>query len=275
MHFNIITIIYNQLISNCGIVKHLNIDDFSTNLIFADNSTKEEITEKNKNFCLQSNFLYVNMNGNKGLSKAYNKAIDGILKDKDSWIIICDQDTEITSGFLLYYKNAITENPTKKIFCPIIKDSVGIMSPSKISGEKFIHSKFVDFNSCIEDYSFINSCMCINSTIFDFNKYDENLFLDCVDHDFVKTVRGRWAENLFYVISELEIFQNFSGVTKNSLEADVNRFKIYLKDAQYFYKKWYKNAWSANLYMLLRALKLSIHHKNFLFLKLFLNIKKI
>ena len=273
MHFYILTVVYNQFISNCAMLKQFVMDNLSVTLIFVDNSTKTDICNKNKDFCLHSNFLYVNMNGNKGLSKAYNKAIDGILKDKDSWIIICDQDTEITSGFLLYYKNAITENPTKKIFCPIIKDSVGIMSPSKIRGKKFIHSKFVDFNSCIEDYSFINSCMCINSTVFDFEKYDENLFLDCVDHDFVKTIRARGAGNLFYVISGLEIFQNFSGVTKNSLEADVNRFKIYLKDAQYFYKKWYKNAWSANLYMWLRALKLSIYHKNFVFLKLFLNIK--
>jgi len=273
MHFNIITIVYNQLISNCGIVKHLNIDDFSTNLIFADNSTKEEITEKNKNFCLQSNFSYVNMHGNYGLSKAYNKALSDIIKEKKTWVIICDQDTEITKDFLKYYKNSIESNPDKLIFCPIVNDSFGIMSPSILKGKKYIHSKITDFNRTIEEYSFINSGMCINSTVFESVKYDEKLFLDCVDHDFVKAVRKAFSKNVFYVISELELFQNFSGVTKNPCESDVKRFQIYLKDARYFYKKWYKSVRSANIYLLFRALKLSLQHKNFVFLKLFMNIK--
>lgn len=273
MHFNIITVVYNQLISNCGIVKQFTREDFSTNLIFADNSTKEEMTEKNKNFCLQSNFSYVNMHGNYGLSKAYNKALSDIIKEKKTWVIICDQDTEITKDFLKYYKNSIESNPDKLIFCPIINDAVGIMSPSEIKGKKYKHSKKTNFNRNIEKYSFINSCMCINSTVFDSIKYDENLFLDCVDHDFVKTVRRTFPDNVFYVIPELEIFQNFSGVTKNSLDSDLNRFRIYLKDSRYFYKKWYKSVRSANIYLLFRALKLSLQHENFVFLKLFMNIK--
>ncbi len=273
MHFNIITVVYNQLISNCGIVKQFTGVDFSTNLIFADNSTKEEISDKNKDFCLQANYSYVNMHGNYGLSKAYNKALSDIKKEKESWVIICDQDTEITEDFLKYYKNSIEFNPDKLIFCPIINDTVGIMSPSVLKGKKYKHTKITDFNRTIEKYSFINSCMCINSTVFESIQYDEKLFLDCVDHDFVKTVRKAFSENVFYVISELELFQNFSGVTKNSCDSDVIRFQIYLKDARYFYKKWYKSARSANIYLLFRALKLSLLHKNFVFLKLFMNIK--
>ena len=272
MHFNIITVVYNQLISNCGIVKQFTVEDFSTNIIFVDNSTNEEISNKNKNFCLLSNFSYVNMHGNSGLSKAYNKAISDIIKKKESWVIICDQDTEITKDFLLYYKNSIEGNPDKLVFCPIINDSVGIMSPSELKGKKYKHSKITDFNKSIEKYSFINSCMCINSTVFESVEYDENLFLDCVDHDFVKAVRKTFSGNVFFVMSELEIFQNFSGVTKNSFDSDIIRFKIYLKDARYFYKKWYKSARSANISLFIRALKLSLQHKNFVFLKLFMNI---
>lgn len=266
MYFYIITIIYNQLIKKCAIATKMDAA-FPITSIFVDNSTKEDICNENKAFCQKENFLYVNMQGNQGLPKAYNKAIGEIYKDKDFWVIICDQDTEVTSDFIQFYKKAIELNPDKKIFCPVIRDSVGIMSPSKIKGKKFVHSKIMNFNISIENYSFINSCMCINATVFDSVKYDENLFLDCVDHDFVKSVRRTFSDNLFYVITDMEVFQNFSGVTKNSLESDIVRFKIYIKDARYFYSKWYKNTFSIEVLLFLRALKLSFTHKTFVFLR--------
>lgn len=267
MIFYVIVVVYNQLISNTLILK--TNKNQNTHFIFADNSTKEEILQLNKNFCNNNDILYLSMNGNKGLPKAYNEAIKNVPKEMHNWIVICDQDTELEVNFLDTYQKAINNNPQKLIFCPVIKDSKGIMSPSKIKGKKIVHSKLKNYNEQIQNYSFINSCMCINSTVFNSVQYDENLFLDCVDHDFVKMVHEKFNNEIFYVIYDIEIFQNFSGVTKNSFSADFNRFRIYKKDLQYFNTKWYGKKSIANKILFSRAIKLSIQHKKFDFIKVF------
>lgn len=261
MFFHIILVLYNQKISN-KIFSNIN------NIYICDNSTDSEIKSCNRKYCNEHNFTYVDMNGNAGLPKAYNKAVSQIEKNPQNYILILDQDTELAPDFLEKYEAAIKNNSDKKIFVPVIKDSAGIMSPSQKKGLGFVHSKLVDFNKDISNYSFINSGMCINSMLFESVSYDENLFLDMVDHDFVETVRKHFGNEVFYVIQDLEIFQNFSGVTKNSRQSDLVRFKILVKDQTYFYKKNYDDTVYNKRKLFMRALKLSVQHRTMAFYKL-------
>lgn len=271
MFFYVVIILYNQFVKNCKI----DWDAFEGVAVFiADNSTQKNILRNNNDFCSAYQIRYIEMNGNKGIPKAYNRVISEIPHESDSWIIVCDQDTEIPHDFLQKYKTAIAVNPNKKIFCPVIKDAVGIMSPSKIKGKKFVHSELCDFNNYLEDYSFINSCMCINAAVFKDMKYDENIFLDFADHDFVRAVRERYTHNIFHVVDSVQVYQNFSGVTKNPLQSDLTRFKIYLSDAYYYYEKWYGTKKTAFFILLVRAMKLSFFHKNAEFLKIVLSFRK-
>lgn len=260
--FTIVLVVYNSFVHFQ--IKRMN----GTRILVVDNSIHEKYREYNINYCSLNKYMYVNMQGNVGLPKAYNAAISKIEKNMENWIIILDQDTELPPNFLEKYELAIRNNAEKKIFLPIIKDAEGIMSPTKKKGLGFSHSKLVDFNKNVDNYSFINSGMCINSTIFESVHYDENLFLDLVDHDFVETVRQVYGNGLFYIIQNLEIFQNFSGVTKNSLQSDLTRFEILIKDQTYFYKKNYDNILYSKWKLFLRALKLAIQHKNMAFFKL-------
>ncbi len=271
MTFIVLIVFYNQSVEKC---KCLFSIDSTVPVFIADNSTDENILKENKDFCLKHKIKYISMHGNKGLSFAYNKAISEISTSKDSWIILCDQDTEISSGFINQYRKAISDNPDKQVFCPLVKDSKGIMSPSRIKGKKYKHSKWTDFNTDIEKYSFINSCMCVNAAIFQDIQYDEGLFLDFVDHDFVNTVRSKYAKNVFFVINDFQVYQNFSGVTKNSIKFDFARFKIYVADAYRYYEKWYRSRSTAFFILLVRAMKLSFVHKRMRFLKLLLKLDK-
>ncbi len=264
--FYIIAVIYNQFVKNCCFIKNIS-QNSQLKIIVVDNSVKKEFIEENSYFCMNNNITYICMHDNAGLSKAYNKAIESIPKNDKTYIILLDQDTEIPTNFIDLYVKAIIENPEKKIFCPIITDSKGIMSPSKICGYRYKHSIQTDYNNKIDDYSFINSCMCINSKIFDNIKYDEGLFLDCIDHDFIKTIRTFISKDIFFIIDDLIIFQNFSGVTNNPINNDLIRFRIYLKDMEVFFSKWYRNKGYAKSSLFLRALKLSLIHKNIIFLK--------
>lgn len=270
----IIIVIYNKLISNSHITK---ISGNNIKLIIADNSNNEKIRLSNKLECLKLEIAYVDMNGNKGLPKAYNSCIKRVFTEfpakeiNKTWFIMFDQDTELNGSMFSYYINAIKEYPEKHIFCPVILDSKGIMSPSTIRGKKSYHSTSQDFNINSEKFSYINSGMCINAPVFDKYQYDENLFLDMVDHDFVKTIRNdNELKDSFYVINELRIQQQFSGVTKNSFNSDKTRFEILCKDSNYFFKKWYGK--SDYKMLLLRAVKLTVQHRKIYFLKYFLKI---
>ncbi|MDS8863526.1 hypothetical protein RLL73_02130, partial [Streptococcus pneumoniae] len=67
-----VVVLYNSLLSEAKILKTLNtLNCKELNLIVVDNSDRKEIQLKNKNFSTENNITLVNMNGNKGLSKAY------------------------------------------------------------------------------------------------------------------------------------------------------------------------------------------------------------
>jgi len=264
MKFFLVTVIYNCFIENST---KLRSDTVEVEYIFVDNSTTLEIKEKNQAYCNENHLRYIDMHGNFGLPKAYNEAIKNIEINEQNWILISDDDTNFPENFLDNYIIAIRDNPQKKVFVPIINDSVGIMSPAQQKGKKFVHSIETDFNSHIENYSFINSGTCINSKVFESITYDENLFLDYVDHDFVNSVKEKFGNDVFFVIQDLKINQNFSGVSNNSFESDFSRFKIYAKDLKYYHQKWYGTKKTAIRQLYLRAVKLCLKHKCFDFLK--------
>ncbi|WP_347046798.1 glycosyltransferase family 2 protein [Blautia obeum] len=79
----------------------MNNSDNSLGMLVVDNSTSDF---GNKAYCSKKNIDYISMDGNKGLSKAYNAAVDAC-KEKDA-IILFDDDTEVTEEYfekLLYY----------------------------------------------------------------------------------------------------------------------------------------------------------------------------
>ena len=270
INFHIIIVIYNSLIN---ISQYSFFKKENARIYFADNSTDNEIKTKNKNINFNSSFLYIDMNGNVGLSKAYNSIISKISKKNNNWILLADQDTEFPSNILTIYEEYIKKNPLKLVFAPVISDKIGILSPSLIKGKNVIHSNGYSNYDDFKKITFINSGLCINSKIFENLQYDENLFLDLVDFDFINTCKKQFGYDIFFVIKQIEIFQHFSGVEKNSFVSDYNRFKIYCKDQNYFYKKHYNANFYSIFRLLLRALKLSLMHKNFRFFNCLRKIK--
>lgn len=255
-----IIVLYN----NC--IKNISKQHFD-HTIFVDNSTDISIKESNIGYAQKksSNFTYIDMKGNKGLSKAYNKAIDVLKLREDDYIIIFDQDTHFCADIFDRYIKYIEENPHIDIVCPVVIDSVGVMSPSLILGMKYTHLSSIKEigNKKINDFSFINSGMCIKGAVFSKIKYDEHLFLDFVDHDFI--IKAKTEELEIGICDEIILHQEFSGVTKNSFEQDFTRFQIYAKDSKVFYQKNYKKDY--RFILLKRALKLCFIHKRIVFLK--------
>ena len=256
-----IIVLYNQKIS---------AEKFSMlngRIVFCDNSTDAEIKSFNVSFAenlKNDNFFYLDMHGNKGLSKAYNSAVENLKLNANDFVVIFDQDTVIPQNLQFQYENFISENKDADIICPVVLDSVGVMSPSVVSGTKFRHiASISEINEKnIFAYSFINSGMCIKRSVFAKIKYDENMFLDFVDHDFVISAKKNGFK--IKICKEVVLNQNFSGVTKNTYKQDFSRFCIYMKDAKVFYKKWFDKSYKLVIFP--RAIKLSLIHKNLSFL---------
>lgn len=263
MNINIVIVCYNSLISNSNALKSLILHE-NVQLIFVDNSTDECIKERNKIYCSSiRNTIYVDMNGNQGITKAYNKAISLIENDVHKWIIFFDQDTSIPKNYITELLKCISLI-LADVYFPVVKDKNGVLSPCLIRGKEFKRIENRKSNTNLNMYSFINSGMCVNRTVFNNILYDESLFLDFADHDFISSLK-RNGYNM-YLINNIVLKQDFSGSQKNSFEQDFTRFSIYIKDNLTYYRKWYNQIFYLGL--LRRTIKLTFQHKSIVFFKL-------
>lgn len=247
-----ILVVYNQCVSNSLSYQSVkNRDDIR--LIVCDNSTKDY---KNESIVLNDGFIYINMNGNKGISKAYNAALDTI-KDEDAYVILMDDDTDFKDD---YYQE-IQEYGTKyDIYLPVVYYADGILSPGRLVDGI---SKQLDSLDAIsmKDITAINSGMCISMKCFKDYRYDEHLFLDYVDHKFMNDMRDRSIK-----ILNASIVQDFSSVS-NSKEGAKIRYQLWIKDSKYFYLDYLKNKKAYRFVTTKRKLRLISQYKDLSFLK--------
>lgn len=219
--------------------------------IILDNSVNENIIAGNEAYCGLNGLVYVKNDGNIGLSKAYNVAIR-MVNDEDA-IAIFDQDTAI-DGYDLNV--ALPYLSTYDVVLPTVYSKGRILSPSSLKRDKVVpygRELFI---------TGINSGMIIKKSVFDkVGYYNEKMFLDYIDHEFMR----RCNENCIRILAleTISLNQGFSDDEQHSLSADLTRYKIFIKDFKVFCKSkkyfYFKS--------LKRAIKLSLKHKSFAFIK--------
>ncbi|MDD7280534.1 hypothetical protein [Floccifex sp.] len=195
-------------------------------IIVCDNS---EIKTNNQMVVQQDNQVYLSMNGNKGLSYAYNRAIDYIfsqtLTGKEK-ICLFDDDTQISDDYF-----QVMERSNSDICLPKVYDEKSLLSPSlMINGKSIRWDESQPLDK--KNISGINSGMCIQASVFENYRYDESLFLDYVDHYFLFEMK-RQGKSIEVVDTILH--QSFSA-NSNDLESELNRFKLFKKDSEIFYR---------------------------------------
>ena len=273
--FYAIVVIYNERLDQGKVetVSILNRNDCT--IIICDNSTIDEVKRLNKEFAFKNRLRYIDMEGNHGLSIAYNTGISEIIKNTadlcGKWLMIFDQDTHIPVNFFDLLLNELEKNRfVPCIYVPLVFDNkFELLSPCRFSGVRFKRCKCID----IDDNSFfINSGMCIPLSFFENCKYDEEIFLDFVDYDFIKTMRKLYG-NCFKVMTSISLQQEFSGTIRSSKTKELIRYIIYCNDAIVFYKKWNVFYCFSMTLVFLRSIKLSLIHKDIIFIwKFFSNV---
>jgi len=224
-------VVYNQSLNKSKTFNSIK-DIQGIELIIADNSTEDY---GNQEIAQQVGCFYISMDGNKGLSKTYNRVLS-IIEKQTGLICIFDDDAQVGQNYFDELKKAALENEHIDIFAPIVKDRVGILSPCIISGISVSRAKDVE-SIPYNGMSVINSGLAIRSSIFKNYQYDEGQFLDYVDHAFIRDIVN-YDKSKIFIMKNVEIVQRFSGSEKNNRLADKKRYIIFKKDIDYFCKKY-------------------------------------
>lgn len=201
----------------CGCLR-----DVPVRVTVLDNSTQPN---GNDAYARARGWKYVDMGGNKGLAKAYNRGIECAAADS-ALICLFDDDTQLGADYFDKLRRAAQEHPLAKVFLPLVYDEIGLLSPSVSEG---LAVRRVESVSQIPagGLNGINSGMAIRTGVFSHYRYDESYFLDCIDHDFLRYIRSRGEEiAVFDAVLKQRFFENSDAGT----QAVIQRFKIFKKD---------------------------------------------
>lgn len=246
-----IMVIYNQSLNEACAFGQLAQSGIT--LIICDNSTDEVNNEQTAE---QNGAVYLSMHGNQGLSKAYNRAVAYIFEmfqpQDEDWICFFDDDTFIPAEYFYRLKEQSGD-----IILPVVTDKKGIMSPVKL--RKKIVTRFKNKEAAIAAnrayLSGINSGMAVRMKIFRDFRYNEQMFLDYIDHMFIMEMR---RQNRYPHIMDVELTQKFSAV-EDDKETARRRFAMQKKDLRIFYG----SAKTAYWYVVFKKhLKLAVQYRD-------------
>lgn len=210
------------------------------------------------------NVIYNHDAQNSGLGVAYNS---GAILAEDTgkkWLLLLDQDTNFSGGILENYFEAVISNKQIDIFAPtLFSKNNRLISPSKYFLKRGFALSYVPTGiTSLKSITPINSGLLISLKLFNqVGGYDEKIKLDFSDHVFMDKIRK--IRNSFYVIPCNSI-HNLSSINLGALDNELVRFRFFCEGA----RNASKNISDSFVYLLinfLRAIKLSIHFKNFIF----------
>ncbi len=230
-------------------------------LVF-DNSTRDM---HNRDWCEGQGWTYLGGTGNQGLSRAYNQAVEAC-KDRQGYLCLLDDDTHLPEHFLENMEKGIEKKPGADIYIPILTQEGRIISPCRREVPKsklFFASAQEVLGENPEAMQAFNSCMTVSLAVFRDYRYDERIFLDGVDHAFLRDMRSRGKK---LQVLPVTCEHGFSGYQKGSKAGDLTRFKIYAKDSRVLYED---TPGAYGRIVGRRALHLCLRHKSLAFLKEF------
>jgi len=221
-----VIVVYNKEIKasiTCATLNKINCRNLD--ILIVDNST---IENKNFEYCKNNKTQYISMGGNKGLSKAYNAAIDKCFASYDL-LILMDDDTEVTDEYFEALDKAVAENQDVDIFAPIVYGQDGVIySPNEFN---FLKNHFIQDKGQIvsqDKFNAIASMLAIRMRVFENYRFNEKLFVDQVDQFFFCEQREKGRK---FMKMDCEIHQNFyqRGSTLTP-EAGWNRLRLRIVD---------------------------------------------
>ena len=262
MTFAAAVVVYNVFCGDSPTCQALEkLSDLPLSVLIYDNSTADY---GNRAYCEKTGWVYLGGSGNAGISKAYNACIDYLADHPADMLCLFDDDTHISPDYFASLKQAC-EGAPEKIFAPLIYAAGSLMSPCLLDSRHRV-TPFSHGQAALSyggnSLSAINSCMALRASLFEAFRYDENIFLDGVDHHFVLQMREKGEKIRVF---PYRCDHAFSGTEKPPAKSALVRFRIYAKDYGYILRNDRKS------YLRLvgkRALRLTAQYKTLAFLKI-------
>lgn len=255
-----VIVLYNMFIEESSTYNSIK-DELDIEIFLCDNSTKEY---PNKEYNYKRNVNYINMGGNVGLSKAYNRVLEEI-GDREGILCLFDDDTTIPSSYFDKIRIAQKRDPQATVFLPIVyDDNHELLSPSLM--RKYYLRRVSNISKIGENITGINSGMAINMQNFSDHKYryNEKIFLDFIDHLFIRDMRKKGKKII--IVEDCILYQSFS-VNQTDCEGAIARFKIFKKDVKSFYCDSFLGTCYYRYIVIIRTIKQCVKFKTLRFIK--------
>jgi GT2 family glycosyltransferase len=210
--------------------------------------------------------IHLDMEGNKGLAAAYNKAINRI-RNLCKWIVVFDDDTSVPADYCRRLDEEAAKDPEAYIFLPLVADEKGLLSPCRSAGYRFKRISAEEVRHLSQNrpdhLSAINTGMAIKADLFINYHYDTRLFLDCIDHLFLYQMR---QTGTVIRVFDVLLHQQFAD-TRASCAEKLARFRIYAGDYAYYCRITRQNKVACRIMLLGRAGKLAWRCRNSAFFR--------
>lgn len=232
-------VIYNEYIKDAAAFKNIILSDLPfCRILVTDNSEIEEIKIANKKECENTGAIYIDMGGDMGLSKAFNRAINETINyaENDDIIVFMNDDSDVTDVFLRRLEIEAEQYKEIDVFAPIMQGQNGVLySPARQGFFKNHYPKTIEEEIPQKSFFAIASCCSVRYRVFENYRFDENIFMDVIDNDFCYEQRalGRKFKKINIVIH-----QNYALKNKNLTYKKIQgRLRIMLPDLWVFCKK--------------------------------------
>lgn len=272
MKLLIIIVIYEAIIKECVAFKSLcgSISYkgcFSKILLYDNSKTMSEV-----DFSGNTNIeKYIWDASNGGVSKAYNYAAKYAKEHGFDWLLIADQDTFFPNNIILFYKEAVHNNPDIKLFIPKVRISENgrFLSPVK---NRFFFTRISNIVSSgiinPAKFGIINSGILINVDSFlNVGGYNEKVWLDYSDFQFIE--RFSYKYNKAYVVN-CECIQSFSDDIPD-VNQKIRRFKLFCSSVKFYQPVRAINKLWIGISVLKRTISLTLQSRSLKPMVIFLN----
>jgi len=262
MKITAIIVVYNQRCADSVTCRNLlAMGTEAPGVIIFDNSTADF---GNREYCRENNWIYLGGEGNLGLSKAYNRAVDYLSKQGyEDWICLLDDDTDVTAAYFAALQ--ATAEKGALLCVPYIYSDGRLLSPCRITPAH----RAIPFGSEQEaaayqgkDISAINSAMAMSMALFRDYRYDEHIFLDGIDHTHMQKMAEK---RIALTLLDVRLYHCFSGDERLAKSSAATRFRLFSRDYAYIFRNVRHRYW----YLAgKRALRLSVQYRTLCFLKI-------
>ena len=187
-------------------------------LLVYDNSAESHF-DKNVELGYSGSITYIHDSNNPGICKAYNTGLEKALAINKKWLLLLDQDTDITSNYIESLLNAVEKDKNYASIVPVIYSNSNIVSPTRydfLGRMKAIEEEEV--NKVVSNITAINSGACISTKFLkEINGFNTTFPLDILDHWFNHMIN---THNRNTFVLNTKLIHNLSVADYNSLSID-------------------------------------------------------